>query len=240
MPRSPGSPVTRVTGLGFLLQVRSPCKDYVAVLPCCFFPFDTLKNEQFSSEMESTVGPGKSEILRCPGPPKVSVAGSPVCVGVLGSLCSMCACGVCGAPRMYTWYKCGTCTETGCRWSRTNASPAVTAEAAMSAGPWPKYPLPPERLPPMSQAQQRVEEPPGGDRRPSWCQSQCRSQGAAPASPCSWEERPPPGRWRGLLEAGAKGGPKRKGVCRGWAQAGRQPQGAPSHLPALALRSVCC
>ena len=119
----------------------------------------------------------------------------------------MCACGVCGAPRMYTWYKCGTCTETGCRWSRTNASPAVTAEAAMSAGPWPKYPLPPERLPPMSQAQQRVEEPPGGDRRPSWCQSQCRSQGAAPASPCSWEERPPPGRWRGLLEAGAKGGP---------------------------------
>ena len=41
-------------------------------------------------------------------------------------------------------------------------------------------------------------------------------------------------------KAGAKGGPKRKGVCRGWAQAGRQPQGAPSHLPALALRSVCC
>lgn len=130
------------------------------------------------------------EILRCPGPPKVSVVGSPVCGGVLGSLCGMCACGVCGVPRMYTWYKCGTCAETGCRWAQTDASPAVTAEAAMSAGPWPKYPLLPECLPPMSQAQQPVEEPPGGDRRPSWCQSQCGSQGAAPESPCSWEERP--------------------------------------------------
>ena len=41
--RSPGSPVSRLEGLGSLLQVRSPCKDCVVILPCCFFPFDTLK-----------------------------------------------------------------------------------------------------------------------------------------------------------------------------------------------------
>lgn len=76
-------------------------------------------------------------------------------------------------------YQCGTCAERGCRWARTDATPAVTAEAAMSAGPRPKYPLPPERLPPKSQAQRPVE-PPGGDRRPSWCQSQCGSQEVAP------------------------------------------------------------
>ena len=62
----------------------------------------------------------------------------------------MCACGVCGNHRVYRWYQCGTGAERGCRWARTDATLAVTAEAAMSAGPRPKYPLPPERLPPKS------------------------------------------------------------------------------------------
>lgn len=182
--------------------------------------------------MESTVGPGKSEILRCPRPPKVSVVGTPVCVCVgefVRYVCMWCV----------YMYQCGTCAERGCRWARTDATPAVTAEAAMSAGPRPKYPLPPERLPPKSQAQRPVE-PPGGDRRPSWCQSQCGSQEVAPHHLHAPGRR---GRPQGGGEAsgrlGARRTPGEGGVCRGWAPAGRRPQGAPSHLPTLALCSAC-